>query len=177
MRITIEENRMISKSNNEKLLLMKEDKTSCRESVVNLISQKETIEELIRNYHLFPNLNKETCEINETIILPTFENLTIKEAKTFEFYSYEIKIVKLDTVLNNLFLYFNNQIKIVNREKFNKICEHCFKFVLAIDVEDFFHLLTKKLYDYFKIETENSFFLDNEEKLKKDIDLEVLFTF
>jgi hypothetical protein len=163
---------MLLKEHYEKLILMKEDKISCTELVVNLISQKETIEELIRNYHLFPNLNKDTSELNETIILPTFENLTIKEARTFEFYSYEMKIIKLESVLNNLFSYFNKQMKINNREKLNKICEHCFKFISAIDVDDFFHLLTKKLYDFLKNETENSFF-ENEERCNKDLDLEV----
>ena len=59
------------KSLNESLLLIREDKVTSENSLVNLISQKETIDELMRTFYLFP---KEES-INESILI-TFENIS-----------------------------------------------------------------------------------------------------
>lgn len=150
---------------------MREDKISCENSLVNLISQKETLEEVLRNYFLFPKLNSEN--INESI-LKTFEKMTIKEGKNFQFYIFELKILKKETLINNLFKYFFDQVnKLIDKNNFSKICEQCLKCLfgeISIDAEDLFHLLTKKLYDYFKSVTDNTIPEDNQNFI---LDLEV----
>ena len=155
------------KSLNESLLLIREDKVTSENSLVNLISQKETIDELMRTFYLFP---KEES-INESILI-TFENIS-KEVN-FQFYIYELKILNKDTIIKNLFDYFYEQFnKLIDKTNFSKICEQCLKCLhgeISIDPDDLLHLLTKKLYDYFKNVIENTIHDDNK-KFTLDLDV------
>lgn len=160
------------KNINERLQLLKEDKVCHENAVVNFISQKETLEELVHNYKLFPQQHEEK-EMNESV-LQTMENFTIKEAKSLEFTSTEILCLPKQVLKEELYLYFNNQPReSLDRPAFIKIIDHCMKFIGVIETEDFFHLMTKKIHDYLKIYSDN-LFREEKDFTFRDIDLEVL---
>jgi hypothetical protein len=128
---------------NENLIMSKEEKFATENEIVNLISHKESLEEIIKTYTIF---------INEPCVRESLQ--TLEEEFIFEFYSFEIEIIdklsiirKISNVLSSLLKFDLN-----NNKSFYSICMVSFKLFEtnnSLDSNDIFLIFSKKVFEFF----------------------------
>ena len=130
--------------------MLKEEKISTLKSTENLTSDIETIEELLRNYTLNDSIKYTESFYSDKVILKTFENI----GTNLDCFSYELKIINPTKLTKRLLNYFNQQFMIIEENSFNQTCSKCLSLLNEnnkLEVDDFFHLLTKRIFDQFRM--------------------------
>jgi len=132
----------------ESITMVKEEKSMAEIMVVNLISLKESLEELITNINIF----ERGTEAYEHFV-KNLENLT--KDTHMDFHIYEMDTIDKSKFIFNLFKYFDSLEIKLNQSIFTKICENCFNLMKNnefLEMTDFFHLFSKKIQDLLNAE-------------------------
>ena len=124
--------------------MLKEDKKSLENDLVNVISHKESLEEIVKNYivDLDENSVRVSCIINnydKEIIL--------------EFFSFEMRIIEKSTFIRNLSKLFSEfmEINLINNQAFINVCQDALNlFILrsTLDSDEIFMIFTKKIMEF-----------------------------
>jgi hypothetical protein len=140
-----------SNSLKEANLMMKEEKSNIEMMIVNLISLKESLEEMLEEINIF----EKGTEAFEHFV-KHLENMT--KDTHMEFHVYEMNIIEKPKFIQNLYKYFENLEVRLNVGQFKKICENSFNLMKNnefLEMSDFFHLLSKKIQDLLNTELNN----------------------
>ena len=125
----------------ESCTMMKEDKIMIDIMLVNLISLKESIDEMIENINIF----ERGTEAYEHF-MKHLENIT--KDTHMDFHLYEMNIIDKNKFIQNLYKYFEKLEIQFNVSQFKKICENSFLLMKNnefLEMSDFFHLFSKKI--------------------------------
>ena len=128
--------------------MMKEDKNMIEIMLVNLISLKESLDEMIGNINIF----ERGTEAYEHFI-KHLENMT--KDTHMDFHLYEMNIIDKNKFTQNLYKFFEKLEIHLNISQFKKICENSFILMKNnefLEMSDFFHLFSKKIQDMLNAE-------------------------
>jgi hypothetical protein len=148
---------------NENLYMLKEEKFATENEIVNLISHKESLEEIIKTYTIF---------INEPCIRESLQ--TLEEEFIFEFYSFEIEIIDKLSIIRRISNILSSLLKfdLNNNKSFYSICTVSFKLFgsnNSLDSNDIFLIFSKKVFEFFISNIEIKKIQENKEKIDFEV--------
>lgn len=125
----------------ENINMLKEEKTLIENEIVNLISHKESLEEIIKNYTIF---------INDPCIRESLQAL--EDEFKFEFYSFEIEVLDKVALIRNISKILSSLLKLdlTNNKYFASLCINSLKLFSSnsLDSNDIFEIFSKKVFEY-----------------------------